>query len=104
MKLCFEWDAKKDLENQIKHHVSFSEAQKALLDYHRVIAEDVSHSGSEPRYYCISRVGEGILTVRFTVRGNLIRIFGAGYWRKGKRIYEEQNKVHEWTHGQDKGN
>jgi hypothetical protein len=22
------------------------------------------------------------------------RIFGAGYWRKGKKIYEEKNKIH----------
>ncbi len=33
----------------------------------------------------------GILTVRFTYRGETIRILGAGYWRKGKRIYEEKN-------------
>ncbi|WP_026054982.1 hypothetical protein [Rickettsia sibirica] len=25
-------------------------------------------------------------------RGNHIRIFGAGYWRKGKRIYEQEIK------------
>jgi len=27
----------------------------------------------------MGRVGEGILTVRFKYRGNLIRIYGAGY-------------------------
>jgi hypothetical protein len=37
--------------------------------------------------------GDGIVTDRFTYRRNVIRIFGAGYWRKGKRIYERQNKV-----------
>ncbi len=31
---------------------------------------------------------------RFTYRGGVIRIFGAGYWRKGKRIYERENQVH----------
>lgn len=31
------------------------------------------------------------LTVRFTYRGSVIRIFGAGYWRKGKVIYEREN-------------
>jgi hypothetical protein len=39
------------------------------------------------------KAGGGILTV-FTVRGDAIRVFGAGYWRKGKQIYEQQNKVH----------
>jgi hypothetical protein len=24
----------------------------------------------------------------------VIRIYGAGYWRKGKRIYERENPVH----------
>ena len=36
-------------------------------------------------------VDEGIVTVRFTVRNNKIRIIGAGYWRKGKKIYEKEN-------------
>jgi hypothetical protein len=36
---------------------------------------------------------EGILTVRFTWRSGKIRIFGAGYWRKGQKIYVKQNKL-----------
>ncbi len=87
----FEWDKAKDQENRIKHKVSFSLAQQAFLDPHRVIVEDIEHSSEEDRYYCIGRVGEGILTVRFTYRENIIRIYGAGYWRKGKKVYEEQN-------------
>ena len=90
----FEWDEAKDKENQEKHGVSFTVAQKAFLDKKRVIAEDTHHSAEEKRYYCIGRIGDGILTVRFTVRRNTIRIFGAGYWRKGKQIYETQNKIH----------
>lgn len=90
----FEWDIKKDLENQDKHGVSFTEAQYAFADPRRVIAEDLSHSGREKRYYCFGKVGSGILTVRFTYRAGVIRIFGAGYWRKGKAIYERENKVH----------
>jgi len=89
----FAWDSAKDLENQDKHGVSFVEAQYALADPHRVIAEDLSHSGREKRYYCFGEVGGGILTVRFTYRGGVIRIFGAGYWRKGKAIYEHENTV-----------
>jgi hypothetical protein len=82
------------LENQKKHNVTFSVAQHAFLDPHRLIVEDISHSGEEDRFYCIGRVGEGIMTVRFTYRGKIIRIYGAGYWRKGRRIYEDQNKIH----------
>ncbi len=90
----FEWDPAKDIENQRRHGVTFAIAQFAFADPQRVIAEDLSHSGSERRYYCFGRVGEGILTVRFTYRPGAIRIFGAGYWRKGKRIYEQENPVH----------
>ena len=90
-KARFEWDDEKDRENQAKHDVAFSLAQQAFLDPHRIIAEDVGHSAAEDRYYCIGRVGEGIMTVRFTYRGNIIRIYGAGYWRKGRKLYEDQN-------------
>ena len=90
----FEWDAAKDIENQQRHGVAFGTAQFAFADPQRVIAEDLSHGGDERRYYCFGRVGEGILTVRFTYRPGAIRIFGAGYWRKGKRIYERENPIH----------
>lgn len=63
----FGWDLAKDIENQRRHGVAFATAQFAFADPQRVIAEDLSHSGSERRYYCFGRVGEGILTVRFTV-------------------------------------
>lgn len=32
------------------------------------------------------------MTVRFTYREGRIRIFGAGYWRKGKSVYEQPNR------------
>lgn len=90
----FEWDKNKDAENQLKHGVAFSLAQYAFADPKRVIAEDVAHSLEEKRYYCFGKVGGGVLTVRFTYRDGVIRIFGAGYWRKGKALYESQNQIH----------
>ena len=90
----FEWDEEKDKENQTRHGVSFALVQRAFLDPHRVIAEDVSHSADEDRFYCMGRVKDDIITVRFTYRGNVIRIYGAGYWRKGRKVYEEKNKIH----------
>ena len=91
----FEWDNEKDLLNQWKHGVSFSEAQTAFFDLQRIIAEDHEHSTSEQRYFCFGRTSDGILTVRFTLRKEKIRIIGAGYWRKGKQLYEETNPIHE---------
>ena len=90
----FEWDPIKDQENQQKHGVAFAKAQFAFADPHRVIAEDVAHSEQEQRYYCFGKVGGGILTVRFTYREGVIRIIGAGYWRKGKVTYEQENSIH----------
>ena len=89
----FEWDPTKDRLNVEKHAVPFQLAQFAFADPLRVIAEDLSHSTKEKRYYCFGQVRDGILTVRFTWREDVIRIFGAGYWRKGKRIYERENPV-----------
>jgi uncharacterized DUF497 family protein len=88
----FEWDNAKDRSNRAKHGVSFATAQAEFFDPRRVIAEDLEHSGAEPRYFCFGVVAGGVMTVRFTYRAGRIRIFGAGYWRKGKRIYEQQNR------------
>lgn len=90
----FDWDPAKDTENQKKHGVSFSLAQYAFADPQRVIAKDVTHSQTEERYYCFGEVEGGIMTVRFTYRASVIRIIGAGYWRKGKAIYERENQIH----------
>jgi len=92
-KTRFEWDQEKDATNQKKHGVPFQLAQYAFADPRRVIAEDVAHSGSEARFYCFGEVEGGILTVRFTYRASVIRIIGAGYWRKGKAVYEHENKI-----------
>lgn len=38
----------------------------------------------------IGLVDAEVMIVRFTYRGNIIRIIGAGYWRKGRKIYEKE--------------
>ena len=89
----FDWDKHKDVENQQKHGVAFGRAQYAFADPRRVIAKDTTHSQIEDRFYCFGEVDGGVLTVRFTYRDSVIRIIGAGYWRKGKAIYERENKI-----------
>ena len=88
----FEWDERKARASLRKHGVDFETAQYTFLDPNRVIAKDSVHSGEEKRYYCFGKVEGGVLTVRFTYRNKRIRIIGAGYWRKGKNIYEKQSK------------
>ena len=88
----FDWDESKNKQNILKHNVSFYEAQYAFVDPNRVILEDLTHNQDEKRYYCIGKINDGILTVRFTYRGDIIRIFGAGYWRKGKKYMKKKIK------------
>ena len=90
----FEWDENKNCTNIEKHGLAFHDAQFAFADEKRLILEDIDHSQDEQRYFCIGKINGEIATVRFTFRGNKIRIFGAGYWRKGKKIYEKENKIH----------
>ena len=86
----FEWDENKSVANVRKHGVSFELAQQAFLDINRQIYRDDVHSKGEERYFCYGMVDGKILTVRFTVRKEVIRIIGAGYWRKGRKIYHEE--------------
>ncbi len=86
----FEWNEAKEKENIGKHGVDFETAVNAFLDSKRIIAHDDAHSEIEPRMFCIGLVDSKVLTVRFAYRKPRIRIFGAGYWRKGKVFYEKK--------------
>lgn len=90
----FEWSEDKNQENVAKHGVSFDDAQSAFLDPNRLIFEDEKHSHAEARFFCFGKCDDEVLTVRFTLRDDIIRIFGAGFWRKGRKIYEEENRIH----------
>ena len=84
----FEWDEVKDRANREKHGVGFAAAQDAFLDPHRLIFADAAHGGAQERYFGVGMVGGRVKTVRFTWRSGDIRLFGAGYRRKGRRLYE----------------
>ena len=90
----FDWDEAKDTENQEKHGVSFGSAQRAFFDPKRIITRDHAHSQDEERSFCLGRVDEEVMTVRFTSREGIIRIIGAGLWRKGRKFYEKENRVY----------
>ena len=89
----FEWDEGKNQSNIEKHGISFEVAKEAFSDPRRIILVDQAHSQDEERYFCVGRVGEMILTVRFVLRNETIRIFGAGHWRKERKFYEQRNKI-----------
>lgn len=86
----FEWDESKNQDNISKHNISFNEAQHAFFDKQRLILKDEKHSQMEERFFCIGRIDDEVVTVRFTMRKDRIRIFGAGMWRSGRKIYEQK--------------
>ena len=86
----FVWNAEKDRLNKDRHAIGFRHARRAFEDPKRLIAVDPLHSQTEERFYGVGKVQRRILTIRFTYRGELIRMIGAGFWRRGKRLYEER--------------
>lgn len=80
----FEWDAKKEALNIKKHGIDFDTASRIFDDPVTEIKNNLKHSIVEERFYAIGNLGGRTLTVRFTVRGEKIRIIGAGYgdWSK----------------------
>ena len=92
--MTFEWDENKNQANMTKHGVSFEDAQYVFFDKNRIIRKDIEHStNTEERFFCFGKTDKGIITVRFTIRKNNIRIFGAGLWREGRGLYEKSNKL-----------
>ncbi|MBK7092477.1 MAG: BrnT family toxin [bacterium] len=85
----FTWNAAKERENIHRHGLSFREATAAFADPHRLITHDDKHSSQEERLFCVGRVNNRVATVRFTYRDKKVRIIGAGFWRKGKVLYEK---------------
>ena len=48
--ICFEWNDRKNIENQRKHGVSFEEAQTVFLDENAIEFFDPDHSQNEDRF------------------------------------------------------
>jgi len=88
----FVWDYQKELDNINKHGINFITAAQAFKDTKRKIYIDSKHSDKEERFFCIGKVNNRIVTVRFTYRNGKIRIFGAGCWRNGEKYYEKEDK------------
>ena len=88
----FVWHLEKEAKNILQHKMSFTEAAEVFLDKNRIIAVDEKHSKEEQRFFCVGKVLGEVATVRFSYRAGKIRIIGAGFWRKGAKKYEEENK------------
>ena len=61
----FVWDSRKERVNIHKHRIDFSTAARAFEDPRRKIFTDSKHSENEERCFCIGKVNNKIVTVRF---------------------------------------
>lgn len=91
-KTHIEWNEAKNKENQLKHNVSFSLAQRTFFDPRRVIVEDLTHSSEEDIFYCIGRVQDGFITVRFTYRDILSVSMAQDTGEKGEEYMKSKIK------------
>jgi len=93
MGFIFEWDLNKELENISKHGFTFDQAKEIFADPKIIHLEDPAHSSDEDRFYAVGKTLKGkILTVRYTWRGKIIRIYGVAEWRKWRKYYEQNSK------------
>lgn len=75
--LEFEWDPAKAQANLRKHKVPFLISCEAFKDGNRLEFPDFSSEYGEERWIALGRVGQTILSVVFTERGERIRLISA---------------------------
>ena len=83
--LRFEWDERKNGENQRKHGVSFEEAQTVFSDDNALLIADPDHSDGEERFLLLglsSALRNLVVCHCYRQGGNGVRIISA---RKANR-------------------
>ena len=89
MEPVFEWDDEKDLSNQAKHGVSFTEASEAFFDPFNITLADPGHSVEEERFLLLGFAKGKVLVISFTEREDAIRIISSRKANlKERRLYE----------------
>lgn len=91
--MLFEWDENKNLINQKKHGISFSDARSVFYDDSAILFDDPDHSEYEDRFLIIGMSNiKGICIVSHCYRDtdDRIRIISARTATKSERkIYEQ---------------
>jgi|SRR5579884_33788 uncharacterized DUF497 family protein len=88
--LRFEWDPRKDAENQRKHGIAFEEARTIFADEYALLLGDPDHSGEEDRFILLGLSARfRVLVVVHTYRADddIIRIISA---RKATKLERQQ--------------
>jgi uncharacterized DUF497 family protein len=88
----YEWDDEKAAANLAWHGVSFETARLAFDDPFAVSREDPREDYGEDRYVLLGMVGDHVLHVAYTFRGDRIRIISARFAEPPeRRRYHEGN-------------
>lgn len=78
--LRFEWDERKNAENQRRHRVSFEEAETVFLDEYALLIDDPGHSSSEERFILLglsAALRHLVVCHCYRASGSIIRIISA---------------------------
>ena len=89
----FDWDEGNARKSAEKHEFSQAEAEQVFFNEPLIIAEDVKHSETEPRFHALGKTDVGrLLHITFTSRisDTLIRIISARDMHRKERFYFEQ--------------
>ncbi len=88
----FEWDNKKNIANEKRHHVSFQTAMLVFADIYRIERYDDAHSVDEDRFITIGMVDE-LLYVVYTERKDRMRLITAriATAREAKLYYDNKS-------------
>ncbi|MHB8837609.1 MAG: BrnT family toxin [Gemmatimonadaceae bacterium] len=74
----FEWDAGNSQKNWASHRVTQAESEEVFFNRPVFLLEGAKHSTRERRYNVLGRSnGDRLLSVIFTVRGDLVRVISA---------------------------
>ena len=87
--LRFEWDQKKNRENQRDHKISFEEAETAFADEHGLLMTDPDHSEEEDRFILLGLSARlRLLVVCHTYReeDEVIRLISARKADRSERV------------------
>ncbi len=89
----FDWDEGNINKNQIKHGVSYKEAEEVFRNEPLIMAE-AKNTANENRYQSLGITNKKeLLSVIFTIRKNKIRVISArNQSRKEKDFYYEKSK------------
>jgi uncharacterized DUF497 family protein len=91
----FDWNHGNSRKSSDKHDLTQAEAERVFFNEPLIVANDIAHSGAEPRHHALGRTeGSRLLHVTFTLRleATLIRVISARDMSRKERLrYEQEN-------------